>query len=531
MTNKNYNSDLGIASIESDTSNIKVLTLLQQAGTKRPSVSAYLGARYSRSSESVSTIAEEVSTGSGDAAQRLAKIFHGYGHASVADMCPLTVCLENVPMVTAMRFFYLNPVIVGGQERSSRYQDFGNGSWRDLSLINSSQFDQHAFSGLNYDYRRIMQFQLTSYKHLLERTTPVLADYFQIDENNKKEVAALTSRSFDVARHLLPMGLNTSLVGIMSARMWSEYISYLMASTQKVENELGALIKSLLIGEGFVGTDYVPEADNLIKYTEANYTREETAKKLVSLFKNLEKFNGARSSEGTVVSHNPHAITSLLSKIALLVDPRSTTDYHYSADDFNKIVEILLKTHNHHKQIGTLGQSGAIVLNGSTDLGSLKDLNRHRSLERFIPLLENQIDIQAELDYKEPYRLCEYLHLDYPAIKELKEMYDTSFKTTYTYIRNWHASAVELIGKDAATEYTRYLLPHAHNTAYEFYGSVDDLLYTISLRIRPGGHINYRSIAYDWLATLAADSPLWKPLLQKLSKPDAGSTLEFIDRS
>ena len=52
------------------------------------------------------------------------------------------------------------------------------------------------------------------------------------------------------------------------------------------------------------------------------------------------------------------------------------------------------------------------------------------------------------------------------------------------------------------------------------------------LRVRPGGHINYRYLAYE-LARLGANSdPLLSALIPShLTQPDPVSREEFIDRS
>lgn len=120
-----FNEKLQIAGIASDSkwNEFKVNTLLQNSKQKQPSINAYLGARYSRSADSIIDIAKEIIENNTDAADRLEKIFHGYGHKSVGDMADLFVCVENIPMITAMKIFYLNSVIAG-QERSTRYQDF-----------------------------------------------------------------------------------------------------------------------------------------------------------------------------------------------------------------------------------------------------------------------------------------------------------------------------------------------------------------------------------------------------------------------
>jgi len=104
----NYRKDLNIASIKSESSwnKINVLTLLQNnSGNRQPSVNAYLGARYSRSADSIVDIASEIISSGTNAAERLEKIFAGYGHKSVGDMTFLFVlriflCLQPCEYIT-----------------------------------------------------------------------------------------------------------------------------------------------------------------------------------------------------------------------------------------------------------------------------------------------------------------------------------------------------------------------------------------------------------------------------------------------
>ena len=86
-----YRKDLNIATIksESDWNKFKVHTLLQNPTQKQPSINAYLGARYSRSCDSITDIASEIMESGTDAAEKLEKIFSGYGHKSVGDMAEL----------------------------------------------------------------------------------------------------------------------------------------------------------------------------------------------------------------------------------------------------------------------------------------------------------------------------------------------------------------------------------------------------------------------------------------------------------
>jgi hypothetical protein len=84
---------------------------------------------------------------------------------------------------------------------------------------------------------------------------------------------------------------------------------------------------------------------------------------------------------------------------------------------------------------------------------------------------------------------------------------------------------------EVCDEYTKYLLPHAHATKYIFYGSFDDLQYTIDLRVRNGGHIAYRTLVYEWLRKLYEKDSIWGGLLKRTITPKADDKGQFVDRS
>lgn len=532
MYKAEYDHKLGIASLESS-SGLKALTLMQNPGSKRPSINAFLGARYSRSAESVRAIAQDIMESGADAAAKLEAIFHGYGHKSVGAMADVFICIENVPMLTAMRFFNMNPV-VAGQERSSRYQAFGGSQWR--QFIYADSVARPAELELDKEYSRIMQKQLDDYMNLLTPTTNALSNLFDITTGSpKSELNALKSRSFDVARHLLPIGLNTSFGAVMNAQMWSEYISYMRGSSQTVERELGELLYALLVGNDELRSlGYVPEIDGLIKHADANSSREQTTQTLKELFQQLHEDGkvGWSHDEDTMAQSEPNAHFALVEHICLLIDPllqpESMSIYDWQAEQVGRII---FSNHSHHNQLGTLAQSGAIALQGMTDLGSLKDLNRHRSLERFIPLLDNCVNLDAELarDDELCFEVCHYLNQ--PGLFGLRKQYRERLQETYRQIKIWYQKARLTLGEEVALEYARYLLPHAHKTAYRIYGSIDDLAYTIQLRIRPGGHFNYRVLVLTWLLELIDQNPFWQPLLEKLDVPDPNSREQFLDRS
>ena len=524
--------DIQIAGIESeaDWNQFKVCTLLQNINQKQPSINAYLGARYSRSSDSIVDIASDIIKNNTDAAQRLEAIFHGYGHKSVGDMAQLFVCIENIPMLSAMKIFYLNSVI-SGQERSTRYQNFEEPKYIKIpkEICNNQE--------IRKEYENIILKQMNDYSALLKKTKEIFKEYFNINEDIKEEKSALQARTFDCARYLLPYGLQTSMAAVMSARNWSELISYLNASECIADREIGNLLYNLLGDSDVDIAGYIREADGLVRHTDANYSRKNSTKEILEYIKRKvssqgKYVNNGSESDSCSVSYNSNAVEDLFTHYELLINPLgSESELEFDDEDSEYIGEVLFKNHNQNSLIGNIGQSGAIKIEGMSALCTLKDLNRHRSFERYIPLLHDEVNIDNELnrDSKDCFFVCNYL--DIPEMSELKKEYEKCLTEAYNMIKRWREDSVKVMSNEASSEFTKYLLPHAHSTKYCFYASIDDLQYTINLRSARGGHIAYRALVYRWLELLNSNDSIWYSLLEKIEMPNPASRDQFIDRS
>lgn len=530
-----YDHQLQIAGIQNDSGwhRMNVLTLLQSPGNKQPSVSAYLGARYSRSADSVYDIAAEVMRKGTDAASRLESIFHGYGHKSVGDMADVFICFENVPMITAMRLFNTN-LVIAGQERSTRFQNFEDPQFIDLPL------DIDVSPELREEYGAIIHEWMKHYREMLPSTQDALGEFFEVDREDPKQASVLMARTFDTVRYFLPLGLQTSLGYVMSARSWSELISRLRGSNQRIDLELGEMLYELLVSnDELTSKGYVPEVDGLIRHADANKTQREMFLKAREYLSSigLDTLGGikmpelSRIGQYLKVGRNPDPVDSFIQHMLLLLFPLSTEHKILTANERTELGKIFFEFHNHHKLAGNIAQSGAYMIDGMADQGVLKDLNRHRSFERFVPLWDNSVDMTQELDRnpENSFFLCEYLYNT--GFESLRGEFSDRMTQVYDRIQKWHTTALKELGEDLAREFTRYLLPHAHATRYRFYASLDDLQYTINLRTRNGGHIAYRKHTYDWLRDLVVLDPFWKGLEKKLPKVDAESKEQFMDRS
>lgn len=532
-----FDKETGIASLQLQSGGITVHTLLQNPNRKQASINAFLGARYSRSSDSVRHIAEEVIENGVDASKRLETIFHGYGHRSVASMAHLFVCMENLPMLMDLKFFGENP-LADGQSRSSRYQSFHKATWR--SLKEGSTF-------LRTQYDKLMQMQLDAYNSLYSETYNYLAYFHNIDLKDAPEkgiLKALSARTMDTARYLLPLGLNTSFGAIMPASVWSEYIARLRASSQEVEKELGEAIYNLLVGtKDLKEQDYIPEADGLIRHAEANSKREDTIRSLTLLLKGakrslvgeeeLEYVDKTFSS-----SYTENTASTLLENLLLLLDPSlGTVDDNllHNEELWSLLGDIIFSSFDQHNTPGEILEGSLLKFSGYADLGSIKDLNRHRPWTKIIPLLNNEVSIEQELNSSSDllFSLCPYL--GHPDLEPLAKKYSEHFEELYKLLKEFLSLANKELTQAQVREYVRYLLPHAHTTRYEFYGSINQLIYMVNTRIKPGSHISCRKLVYKWAQSLTCKGTVldnfFISLYKRLDKPDPYSTSEFIDRS
>ena len=86
-----------------------------------PEACAYALARYSRSPDSIRDSLAWVRTH--DSSKFLDSFYFQYGHASIADLGHVVLCLEGISEIAATEAE--DEQLWDGQARSSRYQDFG----------------------------------------------------------------------------------------------------------------------------------------------------------------------------------------------------------------------------------------------------------------------------------------------------------------------------------------------------------------------------------------------------------------------
>ena len=536
-------TDLVIVSVTDTRTGYTVRTALPNSGKQTASIMAFAGARFSRSALSAEELFQEIRQAGSNANEKLANIFRNYGHSSVADMAQLFAYIEQIPDHYSTIFFNETSV-GGGQQRSTRYQDFGNSKPLGLDSLGIDA-NSEDYAKINQALLDLQQYSLEKYKYWQEKLTTEYIKVYEIDKDNKSETGALTARVFDSTRYFLPSGLmnKTSLAYITSAREWARLISVFKASNEYNLVCLAEQLEILFAPDESVAEKlkYTPEAPDLIRHTEAD---EITNKNLHILQQYLEehlKITQVLEFSKTITCHKVKAdlLTMSLSVGSKILLQHILTIYPNASiqsiiqfiDNLNieqksYISKILFKDFNHHKQMGNLFRvnTHSFVLTCSNS--ELRDLNRHRAWGRYIPALNTN-------KYKEilytGYTLPLYLTKN-PALKEIRQEFEQDLQEYYKKLQNFI---------DMSSEYEWFpqyiyvqLLPFAHIFTSFFHASPKEISYMTQLRVRPGGHINYRQLAYD-IAKLGANSEsLLKAMIpEHIVKPDACSREEFIDRS
>ena len=489
--------ELGLASLSEPTSGMRVVTVPQQWGKKHSAEVAYASARFSRSKEGIETILEDIQSKSTDGNARLEKIIHSYGHASVMGLGSILVFIENIPLWLAARIHYLLPPQYMSQEASTRYIDFGQ--------------PLYSAPTANPD---VINVTLKHYEKLKQPTYDYLRLHYRIDESIKSEKTALEARTFDCLRYLLPVSLCTSLSLNTDARVLSGLIAQL-TDGDSLEVILGNLLRELMQGnKELASLGYIPEADGLIRHTEKTTGKYESDTDILYYLNSVDH-NGSRLVEldpDDCIATFGNLDEDLIENYLMLCYPSLYLEDSKFTNNVKANIGIrLAEYHNRHRGVGNKALTTGLSVQGKMDFGSLRDFNRHRSLNKVIPLLERVCRYAIEPEYT----LCPYLQPD----TQLYEMYDKAMKEIYRSL---------LI---CSPRLQKYNIPLGHSTRYKFSGNLDAFAYTTELRSRCGGHIAYRKYAWDWHKELIKHSLTYSYMANKLVPVCVNSREQFLDRS
>jgi hypothetical protein len=199
-----------------------------------------------------------------------------------------------------------------------------------------------------------------------------------------------------------------------------------------------------------------------------------------------------------------------------------------------KVSSIVFKGHSHHRELTDLAATSQISLIIDGFYGeTLRDFVRHRAWGRFgsLPLVHGLTITKDTMEQilAKGFGLPLYL-TEVKRFSKLKESFTKDlrsyYKKLYAFMRKF-----ALGNKDHKDfSFMINLLPMAHRCELFMHGNPKQAFYFTHLRVRYGGHINYRTLAFEANQLIARSDPSLGGLLLT-KKPNPKSKLEFFDRS
>jgi thymidylate synthase ThyX len=541
-----------VSCFDSETNYIVRNVLPNQLVTQVASKMAFAGAKISRSKLTFEQIFQEVHKLGAKAQIRLATLFREYGHASIAEMAMLFVFIENIPDLYTTKLFY-NSAFHAGQQRSTRYQNFSNPTFSALS-----QYVQNCPNSLEQDFLNQQKLSSRLYSKWSDTIQYEFSNYFEIDSNDKDQVSALTARTLDTARSFLLSGITnqTSMCLLTHAREWARLISICKGDSDPNFVKLGEQIEFLLAPTEEAANEigYTAEAPDLIRYTNSDETTKNVSKDVYSWYldeylikKNLFSYHSKKNDTMLLdrfiksvgfsyhstqkVKVLPIEIQNCKPIIQVILASNPSLEYAKVAEELvglsliqkQEVSHIMYEQFDCYAQLPQWLETNINTFILDCSYGEYRDFNRHRPWGRFVPMLCGK-DLVKTMNYG----VIHSLYLDLPAFKHLKnEFLDDLLNLQENAINLAH----KLLNHDVSLDYLApQLSVFGANCRPVLHASTKGISYFTDRRVKPGGHINYRHLAYQMSAEIAKSDPFMAGL-KLANEPNPDSREEFLDRS
>jgi len=189
-----------------------------------PELLASVGARYSRNNEGLDAIASKIDFNNTD--KSVDSIFKmlDYGHASIADMTPIALFIDDITLFAAYYLWTLSPT-AGGQECSTRYIKMDASSVATAEELGIPEHLKSEYDNFISDAFQNYQDCLTAWTNIANTNpgvTKIPQDLLESNEPKAKKQVERMKRNyaFDRARVHLPVTAKTGVMMIQSARAW-----------------------------------------------------------------------------------------------------------------------------------------------------------------------------------------------------------------------------------------------------------------------------------------------------------------------
>jgi thymidylate synthase ThyX len=333
-----------------------------------PELLASVMARYSRSTEGLAAILAKVDIANPDASiDRILK-FVDYGHASIGGLTGgLAVALDGVSMWLAYKIFEIAQM-ADGQESSTRYITMdpanipGAGelgipddlapAWRDVLA--------RSFAAYNLEYAR------------LDALSVAEPERIRCPRDAKAAVIARIRKNYalDRARYFIPLATRTNLGLVQTSRMWALTVKQLDSLPNPEARAAAGLIREELM----------KQSPRLMRHSFAEKSFEEQARQdlAASLALGLERLSKEPLEDQVWVSVDRAAPPWLAQT--------------------QPVTEALRHRANRYGQQGQATRRMRVTFAwNNMAVAELRDLNRHRTGNRFTPLIQAGFYLPPEI--------------------------------------------------------------------------------------------------------------------------------------
>lgn len=334
-----------------------------------PELLASVLARYSRSNEGLESILAKVDINNPDASiDRILK-FVDYGHASIGGLTGgLAIALDGVSMWLAYKIFEIAQM-ADGQESSTRYigMDASNlptaeeigvpddlaPRWRDVLA--------RAFAAYHSEYDR------------LDALATAEPQRVRVPADAKPAVVTRLRKNYalDRARYFIPLATRTNLGLVQSSRMWAVTMKQLDSLPHPEARAAAKLIRDELL----------KQSPRLMRHSLAEASYQEQARQELAASCTLGK--------------ERLSCESLADQVWVHVD-RATPPW---LPDVQSVSEALRHRTNRYGQQGTSTRRMRVTFAwNNLAIAELRDLNRHRTGNRYTPLIQAGFYLPTEIE-------------------------------------------------------------------------------------------------------------------------------------
>jgi thymidylate synthase ThyX len=399
-----------------------------------PELLAATGARYSRNNEGLDAIVSKIDFNNTD--KSVDGIFKmvDYGHASIADMAPVTMFMDGISIYAAFVLWYLSPT-AGGQESSTRYINYN---------------DSECY--LPKDGDNTSKYLFSMYEKSTSIWTEILNTYPEIlnlpeGTSDKQKERFIRNFVFDRARVWLPISAKTNVMMVKSARTWVELISLLLSHPFEELKEIGRGLKEQL--------DLV--TPRLTKHAVAKNSNKYWMESWVNSYN--------KPIENQILAEQVYVYDNLLFDQELVNNDLGSRENRYCPSG------------------DSIRMTSMKYIIPRISFGELRDVNRHRTGNKFTSM--RPLGFYGCKDYFASLPLtvrCDKLLL------QILDMADEGVKFIENQTLNLNQRAPVTLEE---IEKTLYSLPLGTQFYFEHTTTLDKFIYQCELRTGTGAHYKY----------------------------------------